>query len=59
MTAKCHKYKLYERSLFVIASVVHPSTMIAKFLGHPLLVYIGKRSYSLYLWKNLAIIVDG
>jgi hypothetical protein len=28
-------------TLFVIASVVHPSTMIAKFLGHPLLVYIG------------------
>lgn len=42
-------------TLFVIASVVHPSTMIAKFLGHPLLVYIGKRSYSLYLWHFAVI----
>lgn len=37
-------------TLFVIASIVHPSTMIAKAFANPVFVYIGKRSYSLYLW---------
>ncbi|MCJ1656777.1 acyltransferase family protein [Staphylococcus sp. NRL 16/872] len=42
-------------TLFIIASVVHPSTILAKFLSHPVLVYIGKRSYSLYLWHFAVI----
>ena len=37
-------------TLLIIASVVHPTTILAKLLGNPLFVYIGKRSYSLYLW---------
>lgn len=37
-------------TLLVIASAVHPTTLFAKILSNPLLVYIGKRSYSLYLW---------
>ena len=37
-------------TLLIIASVVHPSTLVSKLLGNPLFVYIGKRSYSLYLW---------
>lgn len=37
-------------TLFIIASVVHPSSLLAKFLSFPLFIYIGKRSYSLYLW---------
>ena len=40
-------------TLLIIASVVHPSTLVSKLLGNPLFVYIGKRSYSLYLWHFL------
>ena len=36
-------------TLLIIASVVHPTTILAKLLGNPLF-HIGKRSYSLYLW---------
>ncbi|AFZ35781.1 acyltransferase 3 [Stanieria cyanosphaera PCC 7437] len=31
----------------------NPSTAISKFLGNAILVYIGKISYSLYLWQQL------
>ncbi|SCS54075.1 acyltransferase family protein [Staphylococcus caeli] len=37
-------------TLFVIMSAVHPSGYFAKMLGNALFIYIGKRSYSLYLW---------
>ncbi|WP_114603738.1 acyltransferase family protein [Staphylococcus sp. EZ-P03] len=37
-------------TLFLIASVVHPSGLLARFMGNPIFVYIGQRSYSLYLW---------
>ncbi|MBD6883740.1 acetyltransferase [Staphylococcus aureus] len=42
-------------TLFIIASVVHPSTWIAKIFSNPVLVFIGKRSYSLYLWHFAVI----
>lgn len=42
-------------TLFIIASVVHPSTCIAKIFSNPVLVFIGKRSYSLYLWHFAVI----
>ena len=44
-------------TLFIIASVVHPSTWIAKIFSNPVLVFIGKRSYSLYLW-HFAVVVS-
>ncbi|MBM6423519.1 acyltransferase family protein, partial [Streptococcus suis] len=43
-------YIISTTTLLIIASVVHPSTLVSKLLGNTLLVYIGKRSYSLYLW---------
>ncbi|MCZ2500698.1 acyltransferase family protein, partial [Xylophilus sp. Kf1] len=43
-------YLISTMTLLIIASVVHPTTILAKLLGNPLFVYIGKRSYSLYLW---------
>ena len=43
-------YIISAMTLLIIASVVHPSTLVSKLLGNPLFVYIGKRSYSLYLW---------
>jgi acyltransferase-like protein len=33
-----------------IAAAVHPGTVLARLLGLPVLVWVGKRSYSLYLW---------
>ena len=43
-------YLISTLTLFVIISVVHPSGYFAKIIGNRLFVYIGKRSYSLYLW---------
>ena len=43
-------YIISAMTLFIIASVVHPATFVSKLLGNTLFVYIGKRSYSLYLW---------
>lgn len=37
-------------SLPVIASAVHPSTLLSKMLSNRLFIWIGQRSYSLYLW---------
>jgi peptidoglycan/LPS O-acetylase OafA/YrhL len=38
-------------SIAIIAAAVHPHTMLAKrVLGNPVLVYIGQRSYGLYLF---------
>ena len=42
-------------TLFIIASVVQPKGQLAKVMGNPLFVYIGKRSYSLYLWHFVII----
>ena len=48
-------YIISAMTLLIIASVVHPSTLVSKLLGNPLFVYIGKRSYSLYLWHFLLL----
>ncbi|UDI78725.1 acetyltransferase [Staphylococcus taiwanensis] len=48
-------YLISGMTLFVIASVVHPSSILSKILGHRVFVYIGKRSYSLYLWHFAVI----
>ncbi len=37
-------------SCVAIAAIVHPGTIIGRLLGLPLMTWIGKRSYSLYLW---------
>ena len=38
-------------SIAIIAAAVHPHTLLAtRVLGHPILVYIGQRSYGLYLF---------
>ncbi len=37
-------------TLAVIAAVAHPAVRFGRRLGIPLLVYIGLRSYSIYLW---------
>ncbi|UXR70161.1 MULTISPECIES: acyltransferase family protein [unclassified Staphylococcus] len=42
-------------TLLIIASVVQPKGMLAKAMGNPLFLYVGKRSYSLYLWHFVII----
>ena len=37
-------------TIAVIAAVAHPAVRFGRRLGIPLLVYIGVRSYSIYLW---------
>jgi len=40
-------------SLGVIASCYHPPKFLSSFLSNKILAYIGKISYSLYLWQQL------
>lgn len=42
-------------TLLIIASVVQPKGKLAEVMGNSLFVYIGKRSYSLYLWHFVII----
>lgn len=43
-------YIISTLTLLIIASAVHPTNTFAKLLGNKVFIYIGKRSYSLYLW---------
>lgn len=43
-------YLISALTLLIIASAVHPSNAFARVLGNEVFVYIGQRSYSLYLW---------
>jgi peptidoglycan/LPS O-acetylase OafA/YrhL len=43
-------YLISALTLLIIASAVHPSNAFARVLGNKVFVYIGQRSYSLYLW---------
>lgn len=44
-------------TLFIIASAVLPGGGFSKLLGNPLFLYIGSRSYSLYLWHYPIIVL--
>ncbi|UXR78924.1 MULTISPECIES: acyltransferase family protein [unclassified Staphylococcus] len=48
-------YAISLLTLIIIASVVQPKGLVAKAMGNPLFLYIGKRSYSLYLWHFVII----
>ncbi|MCH8651102.1 acyltransferase family protein [Staphylococcus lugdunensis] len=50
-------YLISAMTLFIIASAVHPSSILAKLLSFKLFTYIGKRSYSLYLWHFPIIVL--
>lgn len=43
-------------TLPAIASSVHPGTLLSKALGNPVFLWIGQRSYSLYLWHYPIIV---
>ncbi|MGV3244789.1 acyltransferase family protein [Staphylococcus sp. 11261D007BR] len=49
-------YLISVLTLIVIAVAVVPSGIFSKILGNPVFVYIGKRSYSLYLWHYPIIV---
>lgn len=48
-------YAISLLTLIIIASVVQPKGLVAKAMGNPFFLYIGKRSYSLYLWHFVII----
>ncbi len=48
-------YAISLMTLVIIASVVQPSGLLSRFMGNPLFLYIGKRSYSLYLWHFVIV----
>ncbi|MFD2830913.1 acyltransferase family protein [Corticicoccus populi] len=50
-------YLISAVTLLLIASSVHPSTMLPKILGNPVFLWIGTRSYSLYLWHYPVIVL--
>jgi hypothetical protein len=39
----------------LIASVIHPASILASWLSHPVVQWIGTRSYGLYLWHWIVI----
>lgn len=49
-------YLISAVTLLLIASSVHPSTILPKLLGNPVFLWIGTRSYSLYLWHYPVIV---
>lgn len=52
-------YGIAAVTTLLIAASVHPTTFFAtKLLGNPLFVFIGKRSYSLYLWHYPIIMLS-
>ena len=43
-------------SLLLVATVLHPRSWLGLCLEHPLMRYIGHRSYSIYLWQSLFLV---
>jgi len=41
---------------FILTAVINPTNGVTRLLEHPLLVWIGKLSYSLYLWHSTAFL---
>ncbi|WP_213807173.1 acyltransferase [Granulicella sp. dw_53] len=42
--------------IMIMGSILHPHNILGKILEHPVLRYIGRVSYSLYLWQQLFVI---
>jgi len=51
-----HMWIAFLPSLLIVSTVLHPSSWLSRCLEHPLLRYIGHRSYSIYLWQSLFLV---
>lgn len=45
-------------TLALLGVIIHPSASLGKLFSHPVLCWIGKRSYSLYLWHYPVIVLS-
>ncbi|WP_414044298.1 acyltransferase family protein [Macrococcus sp. EM39E] len=60
-----HSASLFQGGLYIlgvftllcIMASVHPNTLISKIMSHPILMWIGQYSYSLYLWHYPVIVL--
>ena len=51
-----HIWIAFLPALLIVSTVLHPSSWLSRCLEHPLLRYIGHRSYSIYLWQSLFLV---
>jgi peptidoglycan/LPS O-acetylase OafA/YrhL len=57
-----HDYGWQESALLamlVAGTVLHPATMVGRILENPAMKWLGRLSYSLYLWQQLFLIPGG
>jgi peptidoglycan/LPS O-acetylase OafA/YrhL len=60
--ARHHYYSIWESMLLaamVVITVTHPQSFAGKILEHPVLRFVGRLSYSLYLWQELFAVPEG
>jgi peptidoglycan/LPS O-acetylase OafA/YrhL len=44
-------------ALLILALVIKPKSIAGKFLSHPVMTYLGRISYSLYLWHSISFFI--
>ncbi len=59
VVARQHLYTVWESALLplmIVGTALHPASRVSRILEYPALRWIGKLSYSLYLWQQFFVI---